>query len=156
MKTLHTPVKPSEFLLPQEEREVASVEGQRGFAKGVLLNRLLRIVWTACMDEGPSVSKTVECVRVLTTASWPEAPHTAVASLQAMVAQGWDARVEAIRAQGALPAEEVDKLAARRGVWARYGEALELFAKYEIALQRIATGTRQPWDTAELTESEVG
>ncbi len=108
MKSLHTPVRPSEFLLDSDANPAGDLELALLHARGVFFARLKRIIWTAAMDEGPSADESIACIQnlVAPTIGIPET-------------------------------EKLAEFANNISIAARYGEKLELSRRYAEAVATI-------------------
>ena len=132
------PLHVSDFKPPRDsDMYLDTLEEHLRYARGVLCERLWRLVWYACTDERPTSSATLELVHMLTQPAWREDPARAVAELKALHDTYW-ARVADNKARHP---QVPDNVFEPHGVDARIGDALELFSKYAVAI-----GVRVPWN----------
>lgn len=108
----------SDFIIPKDERDGYDEAMLLGHAQAEAAFLLRHVIWDAVMDEGPRAVDTLELVRTLSRRDWLEEPRQAVADL-AVLMDRWEKQ--------------------SRPIWAKFGRALEIFAKYEVARAKIHT-----------------
>lgn len=126
------PLRPSVFMPEKESESSLDADGLRRYARGVLCDRLHRIVWNASADEGPSRENTLRLVHGITYPAWLDHPELAVAWLEEITKKHWAFAREQKERYG-VP----DSVLEPNGVTLRYSEALGLFRCYVEALKRI-------------------
>lgn len=141
-------VRVADFLPEAEARDDMAPDELRDHAYGKLLHHLRHVVWAVCMDTGPAVTQSIECIQRILQPAWLADHERAVSELAALVDAGHTAPVAGIIERNAtlpfpLSAEELKAVADARGVWSHYGAAMEVYGKYGVALAKIETRSRR-------------